>query len=67
VEDWTETNLYLQYEFGRKGPLKDLRIRVGANNLFDKDPPLADEENGFDPSYHSIRGRQLYIDINKNF
>jgi outer membrane receptor protein involved in Fe transport len=67
VENWTETNLYLQYEFGRKGPLKDLRIRVGANNLFDKDPPLADEENGFDPSYHSIRGRQLYIDISKNF
>jgi outer membrane receptor protein involved in Fe transport len=67
VEEWTETNFYLQYEFGRKHEFEGLRIRLGANNVFGEDPPLADEENGYDAQYHSIRGRQIYIDLSKDF
>ena len=44
-----------------------MRIRVGANNIFDEDPPLADETNGYDAAYHSIRGRQVYFDVRKRF
>lgn len=67
VEAWTQTNAYLEYDFSRDGMLDDLRIRVGANNIFDEDPPLADETNGYDAAYHSIRGRQVYFDIRKIF
>lgn len=67
VEDWTTTNMYLQYDFGRDGPLDGLRLRLGANNVFDQEPPLADETNGYDAAYHSIRGRQIYVDLRKEF
>ena len=67
VEDWQRVNLYLQYDLDESGPLGGLRLRVGANNLLDTDPPLADETNGYDAAYHSIRGRQLYFDIRKTF
>jgi iron complex outermembrane receptor protein len=45
----------------------DVLVRVGSNNIFDEDPPLADETNGYDAAYHSIRGRQVYIDVRKRF
>lgn len=67
VEEWTQVNAYVEYDFDRDGPLDNLRIRVGANNIFDEEPPLADETNGYDAAYHSIRGRQVYFDIRKIF
>ena len=67
VEEWTQVNAYVEYDFVRDGPLDNLRIRVGANNIFDEEPPLADETNGYDAAYHSIRGRQVYFDIRKIF
>lgn len=67
VESWTQTNAYVEYEFDRQGYLDGLRVRVGSNNIFDEEPPLADETNGYDAAYHSIRGRQVYFDIRKNF
>lgn len=67
VEEWTQVNAYLEYDIDRNGPFDGLRIRVGTNNLFDEDPPLADETNGYDAAYHSIRGRQVYFDIRKIF
>jgi iron complex outermembrane recepter protein len=67
VDEFTTTNLYLQYDFESAGWLDDVRFRVGANNLFDKQPPLADETNGYDAAYHSARGRQIYFNIRKSF
>ena len=67
VEDWRQVNLYLQYEVNEDGPFNGMRVRVGANNLLDSDPPLADETNGYDAAYHSIRGRQIYFDVRKEF
>lgn len=67
VEAWTQTNAYVEYEIDSGGPLDNTRIRVGANNIFDEDPPLADETNGYDAAYHSIRGRQVYLDVRKSF
>ncbi|MEO1038738.1 MAG: TonB-dependent receptor [Pseudomonadota bacterium] len=62
VDAWTKTNAYVQYE--AEG---GVRIRVGANNIFDEDPPFADETNGYDAAYHSIRGREVYVDVRKRF
>lgn len=67
VREWTQVNAYVEYDIDRNRPFTDLRIRVGANNIFDEDPPLADETNGYDAAYHSIRGRQVYFDIRKIF
>ncbi|TGY87750.1 TonB-dependent receptor [Marinicauda algicola] len=67
VDAWTQTNAYVQYEFDRPGALDGVQVRVGANNIFDEDPPLADETNGYDAAYHSIRGRQVYFDVRKHF
>jgi iron complex outermembrane receptor protein len=67
VDAWTQTNAYVQYDIDAEGLLDGMRIRVGANNIFDEDPPLADETNGYDAAYHSIRGRQVYFDVRKRF
>ncbi|WP_411817029.1 TonB-dependent receptor domain-containing protein [Hyphococcus sp. DH-69] len=67
VTPWVTTNLYAQYELEDAGVLSDTRFRFGVNNIFDKEPPLADERNGYDASYHSARGRYLYIDVRKSF
>ena len=61
------SNVYLQYDFDTGNSLDGLRMRLGWNNVFDEDPPLADETNGYDAGYHSIRGRQVYIDVRKRF
>lgn len=66
IDEWVTHNLYVQFEFD-KGPLADTRVRIGARNLFDKDPPLADDRFGFNGSVHSNRGRWLYATIRKAF
>lgn len=66
VEDWMTHNLYVQYRF-EQGPLADTRIRVGARNIEDKEPPLADNRFGYNGAVHSNRGRWWYATIRKSF
>jgi len=42
-------------------------IRLGINNLFDKDPPLARESFGFEGELHSSRGRYFFVGVTKRF
>lgn len=67
VDAWTQTNVYMQYRVDAANALDGLLVRIGSNNVFDEDPPLADETNGYDAAYHSIRGRQIYFDVRKTF
>lgn len=67
VDEWLTHNLYLQYRFDGSGPLSDTRIRVGARNIFDEDPPLADARYGYVGSVHSNRGRWWYASLRKSF
>ncbi|UTW58781.1 TonB-dependent receptor [Kordiimonas sp. SCSIO 12603] len=66
VDDWFTMNANVDYRF-EDGALKGTRLRVGVNNLFDQDPPLADENFGFFGSIHSSVGRFFYIDLTKKF
>ncbi|NVJ97884.1 MAG: TonB-dependent receptor [Alphaproteobacteria bacterium] len=66
VDDWFVMNANVSYRF-EDGLLDGSRIRVGVNNLFDRDPPLADEYFGFYGSMHSGTGRFFYVDISKKF
>lgn len=67
VDTFETINLYGQYEF-EEWLGGDTRIRLGARNLTDEEPPLADEfASGYFPSLHSNRGRYWYLDIRKEF
>ena len=66
VEDWLTHNLYVQYEF-ESGRMEGTRLRVGARNITNEDPPLANERYGYDGSVHSNRGRWWYATIRKEF
>lgn len=66
VDDFLTFNLNVAYTFD-KGALEGTRIRLGVNNLFDKDPPLADEELGFFSALHSARGRVWRVELRRDF
>jgi outer membrane receptor protein involved in Fe transport len=65
VEPLTTVNLYAQYRFEQKGWANDTRIRVGARNLFDKDPPLS--SSGFIGSLYNPYARYWYMSVSKSF
>ncbi|WP_165793852.1 TonB-dependent receptor [Hyphococcus luteus] len=67
VKSWRRINLYAQYDIENNGVLSGTRLRVGVNNLLDKEPPLADETFGYYNEYHSSRGRFLYFEVKKDF
>ncbi|WP_196221771.1 TonB-dependent receptor [Sphingobium sp. CAP-1] len=46
---------------------KSTKLTVGAINLFDRDPPLAQLNLGYDPIVHDPRGRVIYVSIGQKF
>ena len=67
VDDWLTHNLYVQYTFDKDSWAGGARVRVGARNIEDKDPPLTDDRFGYNGSVHSNRGRWWYATIRKSF
>lgn len=48
--------------------LKDVRIRLGIVNLFDKEPEFSEAgEQGYDPSLADLRQRFGYVSVSKDF
>jgi iron complex outermembrane recepter protein len=52
--------------------VKDLKLTLGARNLFDKNPPLfigagSYFGSGFDPTQYDARGRFVYVSANYKF
>jgi outer membrane receptor protein involved in Fe transport len=67
VDQFETVSLYGQYTF-EEWLGGDTRIRLGARNITDEEPPIADEfASGYFPSLHSNRGRYWYLDIRKEF
>lgn len=67
IDPYWVTNVSVGYTF-RQGALKGLRVRVGANNVFDEDPPFYPASSaGYDSSYADPRGRMTYVDLNYKF
>jgi len=64
-EDW-RVNLYAEYRI-KVQPLDSLSVRVGANNVLDEAPPLVDESLGYRPDYHSLKGREFYVQLRTSF
>lgn len=67
VGDFLTFNTAISYTFENGGALDGTRIRLGVNNLFDKDPPLADDTYGFFSALHSPRGRMWRVELRKTF
>ena len=67
VDDILTINAAISYTIENDTALDGTRLRFGINNLFDKDPPLADETYGFFSSLHSPRGRVFRVELRKNF
>jgi len=67
VDDWFTMNFSIAYTIKNDTALDGTRLRFAINNLFDKDPPLADESYGFFSELHSARGRQFAVELRKKF
>ncbi|SDG25689.1 MULTISPECIES: TonB-dependent receptor [unclassified Duganella] len=50
---------------------KELKLRAGIQNLFDKAPPFSNQAyhfiSGYDPTYTDVRGRRFYASVNYAF
>lgn len=67
MDEYWVTNASLGYKFSQ-GRLKGLRVRVGANNLFDEAPPFYPLSTaGYDSDYADPRGRMTYVDLSYKF
>ncbi len=61
-------NASVGYRFSEDSMLAGTSMRVGVNNLFDEDPPLyMGSSDGFDSSYHSAKGRQIFVQLSHKF
>ena len=66
IDAFLTLNASLDYRFAG-GFMDGSRLRLGINNVFDEDPPLADEQLGFFGSLHSNRGRYVFLDYAINW
>ncbi|WP_454717482.1 TonB-dependent receptor domain-containing protein [Caulobacter segnis] len=66
VKDWTTVSLYGQYAF-KDGLFDGSTIRIGARNVFDKDPPIASSNFGYLGALHNATGRYWYMNLSKRF
>ncbi len=66
VEENVRVNGYLDYRISGL-PLETARVRLGVNNIFDEAPPLVDDARGWLPEYHSVKGREFYLQIRADF
>lgn len=67
VNDQLVTNLSISYTINNDTGLNGTRLRFAINNLFDKDPPLADETYGFYSELYTARGRVFHVELRKKF
>ena len=67
VDDQFTMNFSISYTIDNDTPLDGTRLRFAINNLFDEDPPLAEETYGFFSELHSARGRVFHIELRKRF
>ena len=67
VDPFFTMNLSVAYSINNDTPLDGTRLRFAINNLFDEDPPLADQTYGYYSDLHSPRGRVFHVELRKKF
>ncbi|PTX97679.1 TonB-dependent receptor [Opitutus sp. ER46] len=69
VDPYIQHNVWVSYNFKGKrfGWVSGTTMKVSLNNVFDTDPPLADEQYGYRTSAANPRGRQIAMELSKKF
>lgn len=72
IDQWTTVDLMFSYDSGNRlgSPLlRNTKVSIGVQNLFDRDPPYVDSSDGlnYDPANATPIGRLLTLRINKSF
>lgn len=68
IDSFTTVDIYASYEFSGDSSLEGMKVRLGARNIGDEEPPLADNFwHGYSGDYHSNRGRYMYLNLSKEF
>ena len=65
VASLTTVNFYSQYTLHNIGPSKDLRLKFGIRNLFDKSPPI--QSDGYNGALFQPYGRYIYGSVGVSF
>ncbi len=66
VRDSWRVNLFAEQRI-RLARRDEIRARIGINNVLDEPPPLTDSSLGYDPSYHQLKGREVFFQIGGRF
>jgi outer membrane receptor protein involved in Fe transport len=66
IDSWLTFGAKVGYTIA-DGALEGTRFTLGARNLTDEDPPLADDNFGFVPQLHNPYGRYLYVSAQYQF
>ncbi len=69
VDPFINHNAWVSYRFddNTRPWLRGVTVRTGINNVFDTEPPLADEQYGYKSGTANVRGRQFTLQISKQF
>lgn len=69
VSSYTTIDLDVSYQFGDDAGnfARGFRIGLNARNLFDRNPPMVDIGNGYDPSKASALGRIVALTVSKKW
>lgn len=72
IDQWTTVNLLFSYDSGERlgsSLLRNMKVSLSVQNLFDRDPPSVDTTDGFnfDPANATPLGSLLTLRINKSF
>jgi outer membrane receptor protein involved in Fe transport len=66
VGDFTTVNANVRYTFD-SGSLENSTFKIGMRNMFNEEPPVSDEQLGYNGALFSNRGRYAWAEFTKKF
>ena len=67
VKSQTLANAFVKYDFRGDGWMDGLSLKVGANNLADKRPPVSSDAFGYSSAVYQAYPRYWYVNVTKAF
>lgn len=67
VKSQTLANAFVKYDFEREGWLNGVSLKVGANNIANKRPPVSDDVFGYPSGVYQAYPRYWYVNVSKAF
>ncbi|MGW8127621.1 MAG: hypothetical protein ACWGG5_04540 [Stenotrophomonas sp.] len=67
VKSQTLANAFVKYDFKGDGWMDGLSLKVGANNLANKRPPVSSDAFGYSSAVYQAYPRYWYVNVTKAF